>query len=68
SQERHARGTTVALGTFPEGLPFSNAFKVWDSRNGWAPKSQAAWSAYVERYGRRPDVTLEDISGLGALY
>ncbi|CAJ1362576.1 unnamed protein product, partial [Effrenium voratum] len=39
SQERHARGTTVALGTFPEGLPFSNAFKVWDSRNGWAPKS-----------------------------
>ncbi|CAK9095252.1 unnamed protein product [Durusdinium trenchii] len=57
SSERHSRGTTVALGDFPDGLPFSHPFMVWHSRTGWAPKSQGAWSAYVERYGRRPDVT-----------
>jgi len=57
STERHSRGTTVALGDFPDGLPFSHPFMVWHSRSGWAPKSQGAWSAYVERYGRRPDVT-----------
>eukprot|EP00435_Cladocopium_sp_Y103_P045191 s1445_g12.t3 len=57
SSERHSRGTTVALGDFPDGLPFSHPFMVWHSRSGWAPKSQGAWSAYVERYGRRPDVT-----------
>lgn len=46
SSERHSRGTTVALGDFPDGLPFSHPFMVWHSRSGWAPKSQGAWSAY----------------------
>lgn len=56
SSERLARGTTVALGDFPDGLP-PQPFMVWHSRSGWAAKSSGAWSAYVERYGRRPDVT-----------
>ena len=57
SSERLARGTTVALGDFPDGLPAPHPFQVWHSRSGWAPKSRGAWSAYVERYGRRPEVT-----------
>jgi len=77
SSERQSRGTTVAVGDFPDGKSRPHPFLVWHSRSGWAPRCRgAAWSAYVERYGRRPDVTslvpsyvadcgLEPISGIG---
>ncbi|CAL1128371.1 unnamed protein product [Cladocopium goreaui] len=73
SSERHSRGTTVALGDFPDGLPFSHPFMAGKLRDGLGTAraqgvafaqrlgtkepGQGAWSAYVERYGRRPDVT-----------
>ncbi|CAE7511152.1 unnamed protein product, partial [Symbiodinium pilosum] len=57
SSERSSRGTTVSLGDFPEGKSTPHPFLVWHSRSGWVPRGRGAWSAYVERYGRRPDVT-----------